>query len=82
MVVRILEQLFNVSSVELVITGFVQTNQTGFDYNGESNLDLQYAMTLVGRTQSVQLYQAGDDVEGTHMSLIIEDNVLDRSHLA
>ena len=47
------------------MAGFVQTNQTGFDYNGESNLDLQYAMTLVGRTQPVQLYQAGDDVEGT-----------------
>lgn len=45
-------------------TGFVQTNQTGFDYNGESNLDLQYSMTLVGGAQPVTLYQAGDDVEG------------------
>ncbi|KAH9833454.1 peptidase S8/S53 domain-containing protein [Rhodofomes roseus] len=52
--------------------GFVQTNQTGFDYNGESNLDLQYAMTLVGRTQPVQLYQAGDDVEGASFNNLLD----------
>lgn len=46
------------------LPGFIQTNQTGFDYNGESNLDLQYSMALVGLTQPVTLYQAGDDVEG------------------
>lgn len=45
-------------------TGFVQSNQTGFDYNGEPNLDLEYAMSLVGPKQPVTLYQTGDDVEG------------------
>ncbi|EPS96656.1 hypothetical protein FOMPIDRAFT_128300 [Fomitopsis schrenkii] len=58
--------------------GFVQTNQTGFDYNGESNLDLQYAMTLVGRTQPIQLYQAGDDVEGASFGNLLD--ALDASY--
>ncbi|KZT64883.1 subtilisin-like protein [Daedalea quercina L-15889] len=58
--------------------GFIQTNQTGFDYNGESNLDLQYAMTLVGRTQPVQLYQAGDDVEGASFNNLLD--ALDASY--
>lgn len=44
--------------------GVVQTSQTGFNYNGESNLDLQYGMGLVGPTQPVTLYQVGDIVEG------------------
>ena len=36
----------------------------GFNDNGESDLDLQYAMSLVGKSQPVTLYQAGDVVEG------------------
>ena len=36
----------------------------GFGDNGESDLDLQYSMALVGKTQPVTLYQAGDVVEG------------------
>lgn len=40
--------------------GVVQTQQTGDEYNGESNLDLQYGMTLVTGKQPVQLYQVGD----------------------
>ncbi|KAJ7093316.1 subtilisin-like protein [Mycena belliarum] len=44
--------------------GVVQTTQTGFDYNGESNLDLQYGMALVTGAQPVQLYQVGDTLEG------------------
>ena len=63
--VRTSGQLLSILPIYKMVVGFVQTNQTGFDYNGESNLDLQYAMTLVGRTQPVQLYQAGDDVEGS-----------------
>jgi tripeptidyl-peptidase-1 len=35
----------------------------GFGYNGESDLDLEYAMALV-YPQKVTLYQAGDTVEG------------------
>lgn len=44
----------------------IQTNQTGFNFNGESNLDLQFSMALVGKSQPVTLYQVGDDVEGKH----------------
>jgi tripeptidyl-peptidase-1 len=32
----------------------------GFEFNGESNLDLQYAMALVTASQPVTLYQVGD----------------------
>ncbi|KAI0058458.1 subtilisin-like protein [Artomyces pyxidatus] len=39
--------------------GFVQTANRSFDFNGESNLDLEYAMALVGN-QPVTLLQAGD----------------------
>jgi tripeptidyl-peptidase I len=44
----------------LCILGFIQTNQTGFGFNAESNLDLQYAMALVTAAQAVTLYQVGD----------------------
>ncbi|KAI0938760.1 hypothetical protein AcV5_000369 [Taiwanofungus camphoratus] len=44
--------------------GYDQTEYQDFGYNGEADLDLQYAMALVGPTQPVTLYQAGDDVEG------------------
>ncbi|KAJ6575874.1 peptidase S8/S53 domain-containing protein [Mycena sp. CBHHK59/15] len=44
--------------------GALQTTQTGFDWNGESNLDLQYGMALVTGAQPVTLYQTGDQVEG------------------
>ena len=50
--------------------GVVQTIQEEFDYNGESNLDLQYAMNLVGSKQDVILYQVGDIPQGLcHSSL-------------
>lgn len=44
--------------------GYAQTEYQGFNYNGESDLDLQYGMGLVGPTQLVTLYQVGDMVEG------------------
>ena len=44
--------------------GYAQTQHQGFEYNGESNLDLQYGMGLVGPSQTVTLYQVGDTVEG------------------
>ena len=50
--------------------GVVQQSFTGFDYNGESNLDLEYAMNLVnmwGDKQEVTLYQVGDLVRGLFM---------------
>ncbi|KAH7907433.1 peptidase S8/S53 domain-containing protein [Hygrophoropsis aurantiaca] len=40
--------------------GFQQKNQTGFAYDGESSLDLEYAMALVGPKLPVTLYQVGD----------------------
>jgi tripeptidyl-peptidase-1 len=51
----------------LIFVGVIQTIQTGFDFNGESNLDLQYAMNLVnpvGSKQEVVLYQVGDLPQG------------------
>lgn len=44
--------------------GYAQTEYQGFEYNGESDLDLQYGMGLVGPSQTVTLYQVGDMVEG------------------
>ncbi|KAF8835711.1 subtilisin-like protein [Paxillus ammoniavirescens] len=44
--------------------GIVQTQYTGLGYNGESDLDLEYAMTLVTAGQEVTLYQTGDMVQG------------------
>ncbi|EPS94928.1 hypothetical protein FOMPIDRAFT_1025983 [Fomitopsis schrenkii] len=58
--------------------GYVQTDYGGFDYNGESNLDLQYAMTLVGSRQPVQLYQAGDLYEGASFGNLLD--ALDASY--
>ncbi|KDQ15077.1 hypothetical protein BOTBODRAFT_32062 [Botryobasidium botryosum FD-172 SS1] len=43
--------------------GIVQTNETSFALNGESNLDLQYGINLVYPTP-VTLYQVGDIIEG------------------
>lgn len=50
-----------------LLLGIVQTIQGGFDYNGESNMDLQYAMHLVNLVESKQgvtLYQVGDIPQG------------------
>ncbi|CDO77010.1 hypothetical protein BN946_scf184298.g37 [Trametes cinnabarina] len=44
----------------------------GFDVNGESDLDLQYAMSLVGKSQPVTLYQTGDDVEGASFNTLLD----------
>ena len=47
-----------------LFVGYAQTIYQGFDYNGESDLDLQYGMSLVTGEQTVTLYQTGDMVEG------------------
>ena len=44
-------------------TGVAQTQQTGFNFNGESDLDLQYAFGLTN-PQPILLLQTGDLVEG------------------
>lgn len=51
--------------------GFPQTVARGFQYNGESDLDLEYAMTLV-YPQQVTLYQAGDLVEGASFNNFLD----------
>ncbi|EPQ54887.1 subtilisin-like protein [Gloeophyllum trabeum ATCC 11539] len=43
--------------------GYPQAQYQGFDYNGESDLDFEYAMSLV-TPQNVTLLQTGDMVEG------------------
>jgi tripeptidyl-peptidase I len=45
------------------IAAVVQTTNQSFGYNGESDLDLEYAMALVD-PQNVILLQTGDIVEG------------------
>ncbi|TFY61990.1 hypothetical protein EVJ58_g4155 [Rhodofomes roseus] len=59
--------------------GYLETEDGGgFYYNGESNLDLQYSMTLVGPRQPVQLYQAGDFYEGASFGNLLD--ALDASY--
>lgn len=43
--------------------GVLSTNAS-FDNNGESDLDLEYAMNLVTSKQNVTLYQVGDMPQG------------------
>ncbi|KAK4545784.1 hypothetical protein LTR36_002738 [Oleoguttula mirabilis] len=51
--------------------GVVQQTNMSFDYNGESNLDLEYSMTLV-YPQPVTLYQVGDLVEGASFNNFLD----------
>lgn len=50
---------------KLVVLGVIEGSDPSFDYNGESDLDLEYAMTLVTKGQDITLYQVGDIVQGT-----------------
>lgn len=43
--------------------GVAQTQDQSFDFNGESDLDLEYAMALTN-PQPITLLQTGDLVEG------------------
>ncbi|KAH9846221.1 subtilisin-like protein [Lenzites betulinus] len=52
--------------------GTIEGQGGGFDINGESNLDLQYAMSLVGKSQPVTLYQTGDDLEGASFNTLLD----------
>ncbi|EIW80494.1 subtilisin-like protein [Coniophora puteana RWD-64-598 SS2] len=52
--------------------GEVQTTYKGFGYNGESNLDLQYGMSLVTAKQPVTLYQTGDMIEGASFNNFLD----------
>lgn len=52
--------------------GVVQTTQIGFAFNGESNLDLVYPMSLLGPKQEITLYQVGDLVEGASFNNFLD----------
>ncbi|KAI0344783.1 subtilisin-like protein [Trametopsis cervina] len=52
--------------------GVVQTTETGFNVNGESNLDLQFSMALVGKSQPVTLYQVGDIPQGASFNNLLD----------
>lgn len=54
-----------------LFAGYVQTVDQGFSYNGESDLDLQYSMSLVTGKQTVTLYQTGDIPQGGLVLLYI-----------
>ncbi|EKG13511.1 Peptidase S8/S53 subtilisin/kexin/sedolisin [Macrophomina phaseolina MS6] len=51
--------------------GVLQTIDASFNYNGESDLDLEYAMTLV-YPLNVTLYQVGDMVEGASFNNFLD----------
>ncbi|PKS09467.1 hypothetical protein jhhlp_004083 [Lomentospora prolificans] len=50
-------------NIHLIADGVVQTEKQSYFYNGESSLDLEYAMSLV-YPQKVTLYQVGDMIQG------------------
>ncbi|KAH7908105.1 peptidase S8/S53 domain-containing protein [Hygrophoropsis aurantiaca] len=54
-----------------------QANLTGLDYNGESNLDLEYAMTLATSKQNVTLFQVGELYDPSSSPYISFNNFLD-----
>ena len=51
--------------------GVVQQTNMSFNFNGESNLDLEYAIALV-YPQDVTLYQVGDLVEGASFNNFLD----------
>lgn len=57
--------------------GVDQTTMQGFNYNGESDLDLEYAIALV-YPQKVTLYQAGDLIESASFNNFLD--ALDASY--
>ncbi|XMA16888.1 hypothetical protein WAI453_009679 [Rhynchosporium graminicola] len=57
--------------------GYVQSDMQAFSYNGESDLDLEYAMSLV-YPQKVTLYQVGDNFEGASFNNFLD--ALDASY--
>ncbi|KAF7800219.1 hypothetical protein EIP86_011466 [Pleurotus ostreatoroseus] len=52
--------------------GQLVTDEFGFGVNGESDLDLQYSMALVGKSQPVTLYQTGDEEEGASFNNFLD----------
>ena len=64
-------QVQRTPTLDSIDGGTPQTTMEGFQYNGESDLDLEYAMTLVN-PQKVTLYQVGDFVEGASFNNFLD----------
>ncbi|KAE8454178.1 hypothetical protein EG329_005103 [Mollisiaceae sp. DMI_Dod_QoI] len=58
-------------TVDLIDGATVQTSSQSFNDNGESDLDLQYAISLV-YPQKVTLYQTGDAIEGASFNNLLD----------
>ena len=65
------DQVHKTPIEDLIDGAVVQTTNQGFSFNGESDLDLEYAMTLIN-PQQVTLYQAGDLVEGASFNNFLD----------
>ncbi|KAL8687051.1 MAG: hypothetical protein Q9218_006668, partial [Villophora microphyllina] len=72
-------QVQRTPTLDSIDGGIVQTTNQGFQFNGESNLDLEYAMTLIN-PQKTTLYQVGDQVEGASFNDFLD--ALDGSYCA
>ena len=57
-------EIFPRSTSNSEFEGVLQTEFEDFSVNGESSLDFQYGMSLIGPKQNVTLYQVGDLEEG------------------
>ncbi|KAH9933246.1 subtilisin-like protein [Epithele typhae] len=58
--------------MESIDGGNIDVDGEGYDINAESNLDLQYAMSLVGKSQKVTLYQVGDLFRGASFNTFLD----------
>ena len=63
------------SMYSLCTAGDLNTPNRSFDYNVESNLDLQYGMALVTGKQPVQLYQVGDHPIGETRGFLLSNKL-------
>jgi tripeptidyl-peptidase-1 len=52
--------------------GVAQTEMQGFEYNGESDLDIEYGQVLVGKKLPITLYQVGDLVQGASFNNFLD----------
>ena len=64
-------QVQRTPTTDLIDGAVVQNIVESFAYNGESDLDLEYAMALVN-PQPVTLYQVGDLVEGASFNTFLD----------
>ncbi|KAI9568885.1 peptidase S8/S53 domain-containing protein [Boletus coccyginus] len=64
--------LYGKSPVLVSIDGGVLSTNASFDNNGESDLDLEYAMNLVTSKQNVTLYQVGDMPQGASFNNFLD----------